>query len=143
MFLHLPCRFYSPRRSPAHNYKFKICLKPVVFTIESAGAPFSHGTPPYLKQQESQPKSSPNASEKPHATEDQQTTPKKHLFGSQNGSKNRPQRPPRASWRPPEGVFRAKNFPKALLESTLKGIENSTRNLDPISPKSRSEGGGV
>ena len=33
VFLSLPCVFCSPRRSPAQKHNFKICLKPLVFTI--------------------------------------------------------------------------------------------------------------
>ena len=33
VFLPLPCVFCSPRRSPARKHYFKICLKPLVFTI--------------------------------------------------------------------------------------------------------------
>ena len=40
-------------------------------------------------------------------------SPKKHRFGSQNGSKNRPRRPGRAPWGPPARDLRAKRFQKA------------------------------
>ena len=33
VFLPLPCVFCSPRRSAAQKHNFKICLKPLVFTI--------------------------------------------------------------------------------------------------------------
>ena len=47
---------------------------------------------------------------------------KKHRFGSQHVSKNRPRRPPGAPWPPPARDFRAKSSPKALLEAS-KGEE--------------------
>ena len=43
---------------------------------------------------------------------------KKHRFGGQNVSKNRPRRPPGAPWPPPARDFRAKSSPKALLEAS-------------------------
>ena len=46
---------------------------------------------------------------------------KKHRFGSQNVSKNRPRRPPGAPWTPPARDFRAKSSPKALLEASRGG----------------------
>ena len=46
---------------------------------------------------------------------------KKHCFGSQNVSKNRPRRPPGAPWPPPARDFRAKSSPKALLEASRGG----------------------
>ena len=39
-------------------------------------------------------------------------TSKKHRFGSQNASKNRPRRPPGAPWPPPARDFRPKSSPK-------------------------------
>ena len=48
-------------------------------------------------------------------------SPKKHRFGSQNVSKNRPRRPPGAPWPPPARDFRAKSSPKALLEASRGG----------------------
>ena len=49
---------------------------------------------------------------------------KKHRFGSQHVSKNRPRRPPGAPWPPPARDFRAKSSPKALLEAS-RGEKNS------------------
>ena len=46
---------------------------------------------------------------------------KKHRFGSQNVSKNRPRRPPGAPWPPPARDFRAKSSPKALLKASKEG----------------------
>ena len=51
-------------------------------------------------------------------------SPKKHRFGSQNVSKNRPRRPPGAPWPPPARDFRAKSSPKALLEASRGGKRN-------------------
>ena len=46
---------------------------------------------------------------------------KKHRFGSQHVSKNRPRRPPGAPWPPPARDFRAKSSPKALLGASKGG----------------------
>ena len=48
---------------------------------------------------------------------------KKHRFGSQHVSKNRPRRPPGAPWPPPARDFRAKTSPKALLEASSGGTK--------------------
>ena len=99
--------------------QLKICLKQLVFTFLSACAPFARGARTSFKQKESRTQNCPNASEKHHATEARKQI-KKHRFGSQNVSKNRPRRPPGAPWPPPARDFRAKSSPKALLGS-LRG----------------------
>ena len=53
----------------------------------------------------------------------QKEAPQSTILGGQKGTKNRSRRPPGAPWTAPARNLRAKNFPKALLESTLKGIE--------------------
>ena len=53
VFLPLPCVFCSPRRSPAHKHNFKNCLKPLVFMVESAYAPFARAARQSFKPNES------------------------------------------------------------------------------------------
>ena len=60
-------------------------------------------------------------------------SPKKHRFGSQNVSKNRPRRPPGAPWTPPARDFRAKSSPKALLEASRGETKVPKAPLEEIS----------
>ena len=53
VFLSLPCVFCSPRRSPAHQHNLKNWLKPLVFVVESAYAPFARAARPSFKSNES------------------------------------------------------------------------------------------
>ena len=69
-----------------------------------------------------------------------ETSPKKHRFGSQNGSKNRPRRPPGAPWAPPARDLRAKSFPKALLETSRGALENKRKFKTKFGPNWQKRG---
>ena len=56
VFLPLPCVFCSPRHSPAQKHNLKNCLKPLVFVVESAYAPFARAARQTFKPNESRTK---------------------------------------------------------------------------------------
>ena len=56
VFLPLPCVFCSPRRSPAQKHNLTNCLKPLVFVVESAYAPFARAARQSFKPNESRTK---------------------------------------------------------------------------------------
>ena len=87
VFLPLPCVFCSPRRSPARKQNIKICLKPLVFTIQSACAPFSLGKRTCVKQEESRINKCSNASKKQHSTEARKKAPQSTVLGAKMAPK--------------------------------------------------------
>ena len=125
VFLPLPCVFCSPRRSPARKHNLcKNMLKTIGFYDIICVCAVCARKANMLETERKSNIKLFKCKQKTPCHGSSETSPKKHRFGSQNGSKNRPRRPPGAPWPPPARDFRAKSSPKALLEASRGGKRN-------------------